>query len=179
MDNSSLAISLRMTGFSLFELLASISISAALLFNVVPELNYLISKSMLETRANSLIGALKQAKLTSIKRSQSIVICSIQKGSDVCKDAADKNNNWDAGWLIFADQNGNNAFDSSDKIIQIDRFASSHCSITWNRKSDIRFYRFGALQGGKAGRFDLKCKDVTTQLVLNWVGRVRRESLPR
>ena len=53
-------------------------------------------------------------------------------------------------------------------------FSASNCQIMWNRGDFLSFGKFGVLQGGKAGSFQIKCAAQTTALVINWVGRVRR-----
>ncbi len=172
----SLKSSLRAAGFSLIELLGCISISAALLFSVIPQLDFMLTSSMLETRVNSLSRALKEAKLAAIKYNSEIVICSLQPSQFSCVDDINAPEVWSEGWIVFEDKNSNKRFDGKERLILSDRFDSSQCQLLWNRGGSLSYYRFGVLKGARAGSFKITCGKLQTQLVINWVGRVRKKT---
>ena len=176
MGYHSLNASMRALGFSLIELLGCISISATLLFSVIPQLDHMLTNAMLENRVNSIHRALKEAKLAAIKYNSEVVICSLQSKELSCADDIDSPDAWSRGWIVFEDRNSNKRHDDHDRIILSDRFDGKQCQLSWNRGGSLSYHRFGVLKGAKAGSFKITCGKLQTQLIINWVGRVRRKS---
>jgi Tfp pilus assembly protein FimT len=164
------------SGFSLIELLGCISISATLLFSVLPQLNHMLSHSMLESRVSSLYRAIKEAKSAAIKHDSEIVICSLQAQKLLCIDKADDPQIWSQGWIVFEDENSNKLFDNKDRLIQVDRYNEKQCELLWNRGGHLSYHSFGVLKGARAGSFKISCGKLQTHLVINWIGRIRRKS---
>ncbi len=175
MVHHSLKTCRRVCGFSLFELLGCISISATLIFSVVPQLNHMLSKSMLESRMNSLYRAVKEAKLAAIKYNSEIVICSLQAKALACLDKDGDSKYWNQGWIVFVDENSNKLFDEDEYLIRTERFNEKQCDLLWNRGGYLSYHSFGVLKGGRAGSFKVNCGNLQTQLVINWIGRIRRK----
>ncbi len=175
MVHRSLTASRRICGFSLFELLVCLSISATLIFSVVPQLNQMLRKSMLESRVNSLYRAVKAAKSAAIKYNSDIVICSLQLETLGCLDRKNNPKSWNQGWIVFVDENSNKLLDEHEHLIRTDRFNGKQCDLLWNRGRYLSYHSFGVLKGGRAGSFTVSCGKLQTQLVINWIGRIRRK----
>lgn len=84
-------------GFTLLELLTTVSIAALLLALALPSFTATIDSNRSETRANELITALNLARSESIKRDQRVTLCPSNATADDCAPAAA----WGGGWLLF------------------------------------------------------------------------------
>ncbi|MEH6444887.1 MAG: GspH/FimT family pseudopilin [Oceanospirillaceae bacterium] len=164
-------------GYSLVELLMSLAIIASLLFLGIPRFNDLLMRSQLEKRVSQLLIAVKEAKLAAIKSNLEIVICRRALEHNLCHAKAAKGSqSWKYGWLVFVDYNRDKMYQNTDKLVKITKFNDSRCEVIWNRGDYLSFYQFGLLKGSRAGSFKFICGDIKAQLVINWVGRIRREA---
>jgi type IV fimbrial biogenesis protein FimT len=96
------------TGYTLMELMVTISIAGILLGVAIPSFTSIISSNRLTTYANELVTALNLARSEAIKRGQHVVVRKTET-------------NWEDGWQVFVD---------------IDRSPSSHQNV-FNTGTDI------------------------------------------
>jgi len=82
-------------GFTLIELLIVMSIIGITLAIAVPSFQALIASSHLTASANNLISALQLAKSEAIKSNRLVIVS--------------KNDTWANGWIVFSDNNQDNA----------------------------------------------------------------------
>ncbi len=162
--------------FSLIELLVYLCIVSILLLFAFPQLHYLVQKSNLDRRTSELLLSIKSAKVASIDSHRSVMIC--RKGIELaCQSGAGRGkHDWSNGWLVFTDTNGDKIYQQSEQLIKATRFNREGCTITWNRGYYVSFHKFGVLKGARAGSFVITCGQLTTKLVINWLGRVRVET---
>ena len=97
-------------GFTLFELLLTLSILFIIFGFAVPSLQSLIHKSRIQTTSSSLYVAYTAARTASITRDEQIYLCG--SNNDV---GCDKR--WNKNILIFADRNRNKTADADEIII--------------------------------------------------------------
>jgi type IV fimbrial biogenesis protein FimT len=102
-------------GFSLIELMVTVSVLAIVLAMGVPSFQQLISDNRMAVQANDFLAALNFGRSESIKRGQRITLC---KSADLssCTTAG----NWGQGWIVFVDSNNNaTADDGSGTLLKI------------------------------------------------------------
>lgn len=87
-------------GFTLIELMVTITIAAILMGLAVPSFTSVIISNRLTTITNELITTINLARSEAVKRGQQVTITRNGSTSGV----------WDGGWILFVDSNGNNAF---------------------------------------------------------------------
>lgn len=99
-------------GFTLIELIITLVVATVLLTVAVPSFQATIRNNRLVTQANDLVVALNTARSEAIKRGMPVTVC---KSSDqsTCTPAAQ----WEAGWIVFSDLDGDGAFDGAPEEI--------------------------------------------------------------
>lgn len=95
-------------GFTLIELIVTISIVAILVGMALPGFTSIISSTRLTTYANELVASLNLARSEAVKRGVQVSIR--RKGST--------SQNWDSGWDIFTDVDGDGVFDAADTLLK-------------------------------------------------------------
>lgn len=155
-------------GFTLFELLAALAITAILFALAVPSLGKAVSAHRTRTDAMLLYGLVRLARQQAVMGGNRTVLCVLDGNGHCGRD-------WDGAITLFADRNRNNRLDDSERTIR-----------TWSgteRDSDIRWHGFGIgylryRATGTAvenGTFDICPADgdrrLARQVVINRVGR--------
>ncbi|WP_027148791.1 GspH/FimT family pseudopilin [Methylobacter tundripaludum] len=95
-------------GVTLIELIITISIAAILAGVAIPSFTSIINSTRLTTYANELVASLSLARSEAVKRGVQISVR--RKGST--------NQNWDSGWDIFTDLDGDGVFDTADTLLK-------------------------------------------------------------
>ena len=83
----------RSKGFTLIELMVTVSIAAILMLTAVPSLTAFRRNAELTSVANKFITSLNAARGEAMKRGMSAVVVPLDNGAS-----------WDAGWAVFVDK---------------------------------------------------------------------------
>lgn len=86
-----------MVGFTLIELMVTISIATILLSVAVPSFTKLIRSNQITTGANELVSSLILARSEALKRSGSVSVCASMD------QVSCSGTEFSAGWIVFAD----------------------------------------------------------------------------
>lgn len=97
-------------GFTLAELLVSLTVGALLFAVGIPSLNALVQNSNQIQLANELLSSLHFARDLAITRNVRVTMCSSSDGAGC--DAAP----WSDGWIVFADPDDDRAVDADETI---------------------------------------------------------------
>ena len=98
-------------GFTLLELMTTLSIAAILMSVAVPALRSFITNSAQTGAINDFVSSMHLARNTAITTNARVTVCASIAGA-TCQEAA-----WDNGWIIFADENSNQVVDGDERII--------------------------------------------------------------
>jgi type IV fimbrial biogenesis protein FimT len=93
-------LSLHHSGFSLIELLITLTLASIALFIGIPSLQQHLNNNRLTTQANTLISNLYSTRSEAIKRNTRVTIRKSGTG-------------WEDGWIVFTDANNNAHFDAN------------------------------------------------------------------
>jgi type IV fimbrial biogenesis protein FimT len=94
----------KLSGFSLIELMVTLSVAAVVLWLGLPNYQDTIQKNMITTSTNAFVASVNFMKNESYKRGAVVSMC-IRSNSDPQLCDLTGNAKWEQGWLIFADAN--------------------------------------------------------------------------
>lgn len=101
-------------GFTLIELVITLTIAAILLTVAVPGMGRFINNNRLSTSTNDFVGDLNLARSEALKRGAKAGVCK-SGGATAC---AGGGTAWQAGWIVFADVDGNDTWSASDVLLR-------------------------------------------------------------
>ena len=157
-------------GFTLIELMITISIAAILVGLAVPSFGSLIEKNQITTAHNDLISALKLARNSAITHSKDTYVCELQNKNQ-CNTSRPFNADWSKGWLVFVDDNGNRKLDNDDLIQLISRKPEkTDTAIVFNQRGRLRFRSDGS---SRSAGFYLCNQTEKRHIYLLYSGRTR------
>lgn len=171
------------SGFSLIELMTTLSVISLLVFVALPNFNLFSQHSQVDSLQNNFHSALLYARSEAIKRNKVIKVCRRKPNQNQCHIPAAAD--WNNGWIIFIDSNNDSdqiitgsASEIAEKTLKISQKLSSTASLVREMptgdplRATICFNGFGMLCSDK----DAQSKfivDSTTQTNSKFVRRVR------
>lgn len=116
-------------GFTIIELMVTITLAAVVLVLAVPSFTNIIRDNRLVTQTNSLISALNIARSEAAKRGVRITIC---RSTDQSSCTTSNPSKWEDGWIMFFDTRNFGTRDTSapiEEIIQVSEGLSGSNSL--------------------------------------------------
>jgi type IV fimbrial biogenesis protein FimT len=102
----------RGSGFTLIELIMTITIGAILLAIGVPSFKYVTSANRASSEINALLGDMQFARGEAIKEGVTVTICAAANGAPPCLGTTA----WQSGWIVFSDFAGTGVFGGTDAL---------------------------------------------------------------
>jgi len=113
-------------GFTLTELLVTLTIAAILLGVAAPNFSEATANSRQTAVYNSIVSAMRLARSESIKQSGNVAVCARQAGSDNACGL-----DWNEGWLVFSDDGATPGIvDNTETILRIENKPNEQVTIT-------------------------------------------------
>ena len=161
----------KQTGFTLVELMVTLVVVAILLTIGVPSFIQMVRNNRIATEANNMISALNIARSEALKLGRQVTV-------------AKTGGEWEAGWRVFSDMDGDGTYDAGDGDTLIQEYAGLSNGYTLRSGANIAnwiAYLPSGLARGSGGlssdTFRLCADDQDTatgrSLAINTVGRVR------
>jgi len=114
-------------GFTLVEMMITLVVAAILIGLAVPSYFNMVQNNHIVATVNKLSASLNYARLEAIKRGEQVSVCSAASAAlDSCGTAAQ----WGQGWVVFVDENDNNAIDVGDTLIRVNEQLPTGVTIT-------------------------------------------------
>jgi len=93
----------RSLGFSLVELVVTISIAAILMVMAVPSFQWLLNTNRLTAPANEMVASIQVARIESIRRNARVIVCrSDNPEAGAAAACSNAGGSW-PGWIVFVD----------------------------------------------------------------------------
>ncbi len=166
----------RFRGYSLIELIVTISIVSIAAVIAVPNFIDTIRSNRLTTQVNELVTSFNLARSEAIKGGVKVVVCKTNNGSSCVTSGG-----WNQGWMVFTDQSGNGSYESaSDILIRVNQASPDGISIAGNTnvQSYVKYQSTGVISSG-AGTItfcDGRSGNYGKSIVLVSTGRARIDS---
>ena len=128
------------SGFTLLELMMTITIAAILLAIGVPAFQYVTKSNQATGEINGLLGDMQFARGEAIKEGQTVTICAANAAGNQCSGGVV----WNTGWIVFSDTGVIGVVDGTDAILKIQKNFSSTDTLTAdNGITGVTFSREG------------------------------------
>lgn len=136
------------TGFTIYELMITLTIMAILMSIGVPNLLDFTKNSRMTSTANDLLGAFQLARSEAARAKATVTICASANAHDA---DADCGGTFNDGWIVFQDLDGDlSRTAASESVVRAFDGAPEGVSISTN--DDAGFFSFS---GAGAGRGDV------------------------
>lgn len=99
-------------GFTLVELMVTLSVLAILLTIGIPNLQIFVQNTRLQSQAASLMGDLNYARSEAVRLGSPVAVCASADGAS-CSGVA----SWETGWLIFNDRDTDGVVDAAEQPV--------------------------------------------------------------
>jgi type IV fimbrial biogenesis protein FimT len=144
----------KLGGFSLVELMVTLSVLAILVTLAAPSFVEWLARSRISSETNELVGDISFARSESATRGARITICASSDGS-TCSTATPPS--WEAGRIIFVDTDGNGARTGAETLLRSKAAFSGNTTVTMSGfpNAYIQFRPYGGLSPATTGAFKL------------------------
>jgi type IV fimbrial biogenesis protein FimT len=106
-----------MAGFTLIEIIATMTIAGVLLAIGVPSFKYVTSANRASGEINGLLGDMQFARGEAIKEGQNVTICAANAAGTQCSGTT----SWNTGWLVFQDTGTLGIIDGTDFVLKMQK----------------------------------------------------------
>jgi len=101
----------RRGGYTLIELVATVSVAAILTAIAIPTFRYVTNSARVSTEINALLGDLEFARMEAVKEGSTVSVCASLDGK-TCSQSTD----WSKGWIVWSDVNANQTVDAGEPM---------------------------------------------------------------
>lgn len=142
----------RQRGFSLLELMITLSVAAILLVIAVPNFRDLMHRNQVSSASNELLASMAYARTEAITRGQLVSMCPSTDSTSCAASSA-----YETGWMVYTYPAGsasaNKAYDSGNSILLRATTVRTGVSVRAGSSAVITFGQQGQLKPSTALRF--------------------------
>ncbi len=120
-------------GFTIIEMMMTVSIVAALSAVAVPSMGEFVRNSAMRGHAIDLMGSIALARSEAIKRSSRVILCRSADPLALTPTCGGNDRDWSSGWLVFVAEDTNNTFNlGTDILLHVGQAAPAQVSVRSN-----------------------------------------------
>jgi len=162
------------TGFTLIELMVTVSIVGILLAVGVPNFLVFMQNNRLVAQSNDVVTIFNYARSEAIKRNLPVTVCSSANNTSCAGSTS-----WETGFIAFVDNDGDGAVDVGEQVLQVRQPIEGGNTL---RSNNITFTRylpngFSNSPGGTLRLCDARGTASGRAIVVSLLGRVRTNGL--
>ena len=129
----------RPAGFTLVELVFTVTIVAILVSIGVPSFRTVTNSNRISSEINGLLGDMQFARAEAIKEGRTITVCSSSNGTSCAGSTS-----WNTGWIVFTDPNSNGSVDAGESVLRVQKtLGSGDTLVADNTTKWVTFNREG------------------------------------
>jgi type IV fimbrial biogenesis protein FimT len=130
----------RQTGFTVIELMVTVTILAIVMVIGAPAMRDMLARNRIVGQASDLTADLQLARAESNRRGFRVVVC---KSSDLA--GCSSSGTFADGWIVFVDANSNSAVDTGEEVLRVHQAAPTGITIAVSPNSgtppNLTYYR--------------------------------------
>ena len=131
-------------GFSIMELMITLSITATLTSLAAPSFANIINDGRIKATSVQLTTTLASARNHALTTTTTVIVCQAQDSTmQHCSNSRRRNTRWSSGVISYADLNGDNALDENDQILTTLQ-SHKNISMVFNQNGRLRFFADGS-----------------------------------
>jgi type IV fimbrial biogenesis protein FimT len=113
-------------GFTLVELVVSISIAGILITIAIPSFSHIIANTKLRSQLQILFSHHQLARSEAIKTNQRITLCKSRNATQCTPEST-----WTEGWIVFTDSDLDKRVNNTDRIIMVQQPITSGLTLNY------------------------------------------------
>jgi type IV fimbrial biogenesis protein FimT len=160
-------------GFTLMELMVTVSIAGIMMGIAIPSFTSTIKNSRITAQVNEFTTSLNLSRSEAVKRGVRITLCKSSNGTTCVADGA--TTNWSQGWIVFSDENSNNAYNSAtETLLRVQGAAQGNVTIIGDTDVDDSISYLSGGQVDKTGIVticDDRVSEMGKSITINATGR--------
>lgn len=173
MLNRTQAVNKCNSGFTLVELMVTLSVAGILVTVGVPSFASMIASNRVTAASNEVVTALNLAKSEAIRSGQNTTLCKSADGT-TCS------GNWSDGWILFNDIDSNHTRDTTagtkEQIIRVHGASEPSLSFIFKTADYIQFSPNGHSNANGHFCFHNSYSDENSRsVIITQIGRIRTE----
>ncbi|MCF6236723.1 MAG: GspH/FimT family pseudopilin [Gammaproteobacteria bacterium] len=167
-------------GFTLIEMMITLSIAAILLTVAVPSFQTTIANNRLATQTNNLVTDINIARSEAVKRGTNVVLCTSASPSATTPICTGSGNTWTSGWIIFvngiSDTDATQFAATTDTLIKVGNSVNGDTTILTGATLNAFIYSADGNNAGAVANFaicDSRGVNYGRQIRISATGRPR------
>jgi type IV fimbrial biogenesis protein FimT len=160
------------TGFTVLELMVTLSIASILLVAGGPALRTFSENQQMKAALNSLQNDLLMGRSEAVHRNMRVVAC-----PGTPEEGCTGSNEWNNGWIVFADENADRHKQSAEPLVRRGHGPENLVIRSSPGRTDVRFHPDGSAPGsnGSITFCGTGGPERARKLVISNLGRIRRD----
>jgi type IV fimbrial biogenesis protein FimT len=161
----------RNSGFTLIELIVTLSIAAIVLSVGVPSFRGVIMDNRLVSQANQFVTSVKMARSAAVRYQRPATVCS-SANFDAAVPTCSANTDWSDGWIVWVDKN-RDALTDANEIISVFGPINNASTLSSGTASSFTYDArgFATTGGGDLTLCDSRTSEMGRLIRVNSVGR--------
>jgi type IV fimbrial biogenesis protein FimT len=158
----------KIIGFTLIEVLITVTIVSILLAIAVPSYQQLVINNRMTTQANEFLTMLNYTRSEAVKRNTRVTMCKSSDGATCTVTALTSSTaSWQSGWIVFVDGSTAGILDGTDTVLKVQGALSGNSTLVGNANviNYVSYTSSGQARlnngGMQGGTFYLCSPDVT------------------
>lgn len=162
----------RGSGFSLVELVVTLTVAGILLASAAPSIVDLVHDNRINTQINLLLTDVHLARIEAIKRNRDVVLCRSSDGR-YCDRSGDARSDWSAGRIVYVNIDGDKKRDPDEPLLQSRPGMPGSLRLRFNQWWRVSYHPDGSARNGSFTLCDFRGAGHARALIVYYTGRPR------